>query len=626
MSSTNSSNPLFSALDIHTPRQLGENGHVEYTWSHSEAEMINQLYFQLVRAKSQSESGIKDIREKLDTLITSFKWEDASDGNSVIPTQHRLVDVGSSKYNSLALLYKLIGHTRDVDAKGERQLAYAQLWVWHKHFPELAKFAFKTFVHYVGEDGSTEPSKHQYGSWNDVKYMCGAFKELGGGRTDAESHPMITYAIKLMVDQLVFDKSKPDGTPISLAARHAPREGSRFGWVFNKMAEMMFPYMATARTVDACESAKRKARQHFRSKVLAPLNRRLDTVQIKMAAGAKGEGQWDQIDFSTVTSKTMRQHSKAWQNVTKTGETRSSDDNRVACASNYKGHIEKALGGDKTAKVHGKRCNTYELVRDAVSVGGNGMSAENTKTDTDRINLQWKSNAEQNAGLGNMIAVADVSGSMTVDDSIPLYNSIGLSIRVCEKAAPAFRNRIITFSETPTWVKLDGDKTFCEKVNAVRTAPWGMTTNLHSAFQMILDGIREADMPPVDVENMAIIVFSDMQINSGAKFSDTVMDSIISMFHDAGMKSKYAAPYPTPHLVWWNLRTTTGFPTLSTMKNTTMLSGYNAALLNAFEGKGMDALKEYTPAKMISDILCADRYKMLDRHILEYFNAHPSGM
>ena len=43
--STNSSNPLFSALDIHTPRQLGENGHVEYTWSHSEAEMINQLYF-----------------------------------------------------------------------------------------------------------------------------------------------------------------------------------------------------------------------------------------------------------------------------------------------------------------------------------------------------------------------------------------------------------------------------------------------------------------------------------------------------------------------------------------------------------------------------------------------------
>ena len=604
MSSQSSSNPLFSALDKHTPRQLGENGHVEYTWSHDESELINQLYFQLVRVKSQSEIGAKDIREKLDTLIKSFKTTSGSVN-------------ASSNYNGLSLLYKLIGHTRDVEAKGERQLAYAQLWVWHKHFPELAKFAFRTFVQYVGEDGYAEPSKHQYGSWNDVKYMCGAFKELGGGNQDAESHPMITYAIKLMIEQLNQDMRKGPDSPISLAARHAPREGSRFGWVFHKMSEMMFPYTATARTTQACESAKRKSRQHFRSKVLAPLNRQLGTVQIKMAAGAKGEGQWDQIDFNTVTSKTMRQHSKAWQNRTKTGETRSTEDHRVACASNYKEHIEKALSGDKSAKVHGKRCNTYELVRDAVNTGG--CQHAHLKTEIDRINLQWESNSEQNVGLGNTVAIADVSGSMTVDDSIPLYNAIGLSIRVSEKAAPAFRDRVITFSDTPTWVKLDGDKTFCEKVTEVKKAPWGMTTNLHSAFQMILDGILEADMPPVDVENMAIIVFSDMQINSGARFGDTAMDSIISMFHDAGMKSKYSAPYPTPHLVWWNLRKTTGFPSISTMKNTTMLSGYNATLLNAFEGKGIDALKEYTPAKMINDILGADRYKMLECHIHDYF-------
>lgn len=609
-------NPLFSALDTHTPKQLGENGHLEYTWSHDDKELINQLYFQLVRTKSQSEQGAKDIREKLETLITRFKTT-APNGNCIIPAEHHQVDISSSNYNGLSLLYKLIGHTRDVEAKGERQLAYAQLWVWYKHFPALAMFAFKTFVHYVGEDGRPEPSKHQYGSWNDVKYMCGAFKELGGDSKDAESHPMIIYAIKLMIDQLVVDKSKGVGSPISLAARHAPREGSRFGWVFNKMAEMMFPYAATARTVVACGSAKRKARQHLRSKVLAPLNKQLDTVQIKMAAGAKGEGQWDQIDFNTVTSKTMRQHSKAWQNVTKTGDTRSTEGNRVACASNYKGHIDKALSGDKTAKVHGKRCNTYELVRDAMKTDREIQSEQNT--DIDRINLQWKSNSEQNAGLGNMIPIADVSGSMMNDECIPLYNAIGLSIRVSEKTSPAFRNRIISFSETPTWVKLDGDKTFCEKVNTVKNAPWGQSTNLHLAFQMILDGIQAAGMPPVDVENMAIVVFSDMQINSGARFSDTVMDSIISMFRDAGMKSKYATPYPTPHLVWWNLRQTTGFPTLSTMKNTTMLSGYNAALLNAFEGKGVNSLKEYTPAKLINDILCADRYKMLDRHILEYF-------
>ena len=618
---SSSQNPLFSALDKHTPKQLGENGHVEYAWSHDESELINQLYFQLVRVTSQNDSGAVDIRNKLDTLIKSLKSNN---------TEHTL-DISSTKYSSLALLYKLIGHTRDVQAKGERQLAYAQLWVWYNHFPELAMFAFKTFVYYIGPDGKEQPSKHQYGSWNDIKYMCGAFKELGGGGEDAESHPMITYAVRLMVEQLDSDmrkmSSETDNSHISLAARHAPREGSRFGWLFNKMAFAMFPYMATARTSAACESAKRKARQHFRSKVLAPLNRKLDTVQIKMAAGEKGEGQWDQIDFNNVTSKTLRQHSKAWQNLTKTNEQRSTEDHRIACASNYKVHIEKALSGDKTAKVHGKRCNTYELVRDAINCQATFREAtEQQKTETSRINLQWQSNSEENAGLGNMIAIADVSGSMTADDCIPLYNSIGLSIRVSEKASPAFRDRIITFSESPTWVKLDADKTFCEKVNSVRNAPWGMSTNLYSAFQMILDGIREADMPPVDVENMAIVVFSDMQINAGSSFSNTIMNSIIDMFYDAGMKSKYAAPYPTPHLVWWNLRKTTGFPSLSTMRNTTMLSGYNAALLNAFEGKGVDALKEYTPAKMINDILSGDRYNMLNRHIFEYFSVNSSNV
>jgi len=220
MFSSSSSNPLFSALDTHTPKQLGENGHVEYAWSHDESELINQLYFQLVRAKSQSETGAKDIRQRLDTLITSFKTTESADQVDI------LMD---GNYNGLSLLYKLIGHTRDVEAKGERQLAYSQLWVWHNHFPELAKFAFKTFVHYVGEDGCTESSKHQYGSWNDVKYMCGAFKELGGGNQDAETHPMISYAIKLMVDQLGVDLSKGERTPISLAARHAPREGHGSG-------------------------------------------------------------------------------------------------------------------------------------------------------------------------------------------------------------------------------------------------------------------------------------------------------------------------------------------------------------------------------------------------------------
>ena len=82
--------------------------------------------------------------------------------------------------------------------------------------------------------------------------------------------------------------------------------------------------------------------------------------------------------------------------------------------------------------MHGKRVATYELVKDA-------LIADNYNQERrDVVNLQWEDNKTQNCALKNFIAMADTSGSMTIDDSIPLYNSLGLSIRVSELVAPAF--------------------------------------------------------------------------------------------------------------------------------------------------------------------------------------------
>lgn len=599
-------NPLFAQLDTNS-KQLGENGHIEHGWQKSIdnikkcEELLTQVYFQLVRAKSQLETNT--LRENIDNLIKSCIQTDMTAFNT------------TPYYYLLMNLYKLIGHTRDIEYKGERELAYAQVWVWYKYFPELAYHAVRSFVHYIDEDGTYNLSKHQYGSWNDIKYFCGAIKSLDNNR---ENHPLINLAVNLISQQLQTDKFTGEDEPISLAARHAPREKGRFGWLFKKIAVEMYPYETTAVTSTSKERALRKAYTHLRKNFLAPLNKQLDTVQIKMAAGTKGEGLWDQIDFNTVTSKTMRQHSKAWQNITKVpGEQRSQEEHRINCASNFKLHIEKALSGDKSVKVHGKRCNTYELVRDAIAATTNC-----TTTEKERVNLQWKSNSENNKGLGNMIAICDVSGSMTCDNAIPLYNAIGLGIRISEKAAPAFQNRVITFSENPSWINLSDCTTFCDKVSTVRASQWGITTNIYKAFQLILNGILESEMSPVNVENMILIVFSDMQINQGSDVtndSNTLYDNIKSMFSNAGIRSKYNAPYPAPHLVWWNLRTTTGFPTVSSTENCTMLSGYNASLLNAFESKGVDALKEYTPYRMINDILNEERYNMMERKFVSKF-------
>ena len=53
-----------------------------------------------------------------------------------------------------------------------------------------------------------------------------------------------------------------------------------------------------------------------------------------------------------------------------------------------------------------------------------------------------------------------------------------------------------------------------------------------------------------------------------------------------------------------------------TKNNVTMLSGYNATLLNVFCNKGIEELKTMTPYRMISDLLTNERYKPLESIVL----------
>ena len=71
-------------------------------------------------------------------------------------------------------------------------------------------------------------------------------------------------------------------------------------------------------------------------------------------------------------------------------------------------------------------------------------------------------------------------------------------------------------------------------------------------------------------------------------------------------------------LLFWNLQKTDGFPVLSTQKNVTTMSGYNAVLLNAFCENGMGALSDYTPLKMIQKLMGNKRYQPLEDALLRH--------
>ena len=45
---TSAANSVMSSIDNYTPKNVGENGHVQHTISNSAIEQIYQFYFQLI--------------------------------------------------------------------------------------------------------------------------------------------------------------------------------------------------------------------------------------------------------------------------------------------------------------------------------------------------------------------------------------------------------------------------------------------------------------------------------------------------------------------------------------------------------------------------------------------------
>jgi len=591
---------LIQGLDKHTPKQIGENGHGEYGWSNDIDEKIVQFFFQLVRNKDHS-----DLERQHREILHSIKGRERQYKEQFIT------------------MYKLIGQTRDiVNGKGEQQLAFMQLYSFYEAgYTNLAAQAFFRFL--VVDDA------HPYGSYKDVKYLCKYIKNKSGN----EDHPLIDFASNLLLNALENDyaiynewkkdESQPKPT-VTLAGRWAPREKSAFGWLHEILAKKKFHYfLTTAHNSGSAKKALDKCKIHF-TKIIVTLNKYLDTVQCKQTAK-----DWANIDFNKVTSCTMRKQSRAFANKDKQGRKRSELEDRVQCASNFTAHLEAAKSDPTNHKVHGRRCTVGELTKDAL-----GLPAGAVKTEIDRINLQWESNKDNNKGLGNIIACVDNSGSMEMDDGTPLYNAIGLGIRCSEMASDAFKHRVITFAGNPHWLQLNDKATFVEKAKYIKQRQINaQNTDIWKMFQMILDVILKNEIPPESVEDMVLAIFSDMQIDSAVKYTNltygaqpnidnylmSLHERVEKMFTEAGMASKFQTPYPVPHILFWNLRKTSGFPVLSTKKNVSMMSGFSSTLLNVFCEKGVSELKEFTPRKMLTDLLNNERYNLLDEDIVEYY-------
>ena len=569
---------IINALDNHTTQQIGENGHQEYTWSNDIRERIMQLSFQLTRTHDDT-----SLRTITDDILTEL--HDLHTYGVMIKEEY---------VNLMSVMFKMIGHTRDIiSGKGEYSLSYMLLTVWYDHYPELAKFAFKYFVMPLDMCDNV----HQYGSWKDIKYFSRNYPD----------HPLVDYGVCLMNDQLKIDINSLNldfsrEIP-SLVSKWIPREKSQFKELYYKLAFDYFSnYINSAKTLESKQLAESKAKMEYRI-IVSGINKRLDTVQIKQCSQ-----NWALIDPSKQTSITMHKQKTAFLNYTKDGEQRYKCEDRVLCGDNFKAFVKKVASGEQEVK--GKRIGLNDFTVSAFDLITRGLKHSDEST---ILNAQWYDSSKQTSKLGNFIPMIDVSCSMAGD---PLHAAIALGIRIAEKSS--LGKRALTFHSEPSWINLDTCSGFIDMVEKLTKSDWGMHTNFKKALKMILDAIISQKLHPDEVSDMTLVILSDMQCDAADNRGATMYESIENMYAEAGNKL-FGKPFKPPHILFWNLRSTSGFPSLSTQPNISMLSGFSPALLNLFCEQGMDALQDCTPWSIFLKSLENERYNILGNKITEEF-------
>lgn len=277
-------------------------------------------------------------------------------------------------------------------------------------------------------------------------------------------------------------------------------------------------------------------------KTLSILRARINIVERLMS-----ENRWDEIEFDKIPSRAGLIYKNAF--------ARHDIEREKNGARTYEDFAK-----DTTTKVNAKALYPYEVVDKALNRMRRSWGSTVALDDTDRlmINKYWDNLADYfNGKTFNGMAIVDTSGSMCGSEaSAPINVAISLGMYCAEKAKGPFQNHFISFESNPHFIEVEGVD-FCDKVYRVSRVPWGGSTNIEGAFDMMLD-VAITNHCTQDEIPQNLIVISDMEFNycvssnayrsswGGGGVNDTLFEK---------MRAKWAAyGYAMPHLVFWNVQ------------------------------------------------------------------------
>lgn len=287
---------------------------------------------------------------------------------------------------------------------------------------------------------------------------------------------------------------------------------------------------------------------------------------------------WDGINFSHVPSLAAARYKKAFNRHT----------------PKYKEWVEKLVKGDKTVKVNAGAVYPYDVIKGVQSYMYN---AGFNKTELDAIKAQWDA-LPNYVGDSNVLALVDVSGSMTSAVSgtktTALDIAVSLGLYCADKNKGKFKDTFLTFSGSPELLHLKGD--ILQKIAQMVQSKWAMNTNLHAAFEKILDVAVKGKVPQSEMPQ-TLLIMSDMQFDQCVTHDDSALEMI---------RRKYEAKgYQMPNVVFWNLMARSNVPVKFNESGVALVSGFSPSVLKSVLSGNMENM---TPKGIMMKTIMNDRY------------------
>ena len=293
-----------------------------------------------------------------------------------------------------------------------------------------------------------------------------------------------------------------------------------------------------------------------------------NTVEQKLCAR-----EFDKINYSHVPSLAMSRYMKAF----------SKND-----ATRFVAYREALKAGDKTVKVNASAVYPYDIIK-TLKAGG----------DKDVADAQWSALPDY-MDDSKVLPMVDVSGSMhcSVGGNANLQCidvALSLGLYCADKNKGAFKDMFLTFSGRPELVVLKG--TLSQKMVQMDKSHWDMNTNLHAAFERILETAIKGKVAAEDMPSI-LLVLSDMQFDQCAAYDDSAMQMIVRKYEKAG--------YKVPTIIFWNLNDRAGnAPVSFNQKGVGLVSGFSPSIMRAILSADMDTL---SPEIIVRDAVMIDRY------------------